>query len=364
MQVTKTTTLGETVALNEPLAPASSQQHGKVQVSHGTGRRWPLSRWLTLLTFAVLLALPVLLAVLDNSFLLTLVSRCMIYGIAAISLNLILGYGGMLSLGHAAFFGIGAYVVGITAQNFMYGTALMEWPFELAASNDAIVVWPVAILLSALAALLIGAISLRTSGVYFLMLTLAFAQMIYFIFVSLDQYGGDDGMNLMSRNTLLGLDLDNDLTFYYVCFGCLLLIYLLVQRLIAARFGMVLRGCKQNEQRMQAMGFPTYRYRLMAFALAGAGAGLAGALIGNQMEYVSPNLLHWKMSGELMVMVLLGGLGTLLGPLWGAFAFLLVEDVLSGITEHWMLFFGPFLILVVLFAKGGIYGYLIRKEQP
>ena len=308
---------------------------------------------------AILLLLPPLAGFAGDPYLVTLFSRILIYALAAVSLDLIIGYGGMVSLGHAAFVGIGAYVVGIFAFHLQEGSLLASWPFEIQPSNAALLVWPAAVLISALTAALIGAVSLRTSGIQFIMITLAFAQMLFYLFVSLEVYGGDDGISLWSRNSLPLVDLSDNTVFYYFSLGCLLLFLYLTHRLVFSRFGRVVRGARENEARMQSLGFPTYRYKLVCFAIAGAGAGLAGALIANQNEFVSPGLLHWTHSGELIVMVLLGGMGTLFGPVLGAAALLLMEELLSAYTEHWRVFLGPFLILVVLFAKRGIYGWLI-----
>jgi branched-chain amino acid transport system permease protein len=307
---------------------------------------------------AALVALPALAGVADEPYLVTLFSRILIYALAAVSLDLMLGFGGMVSLGHAAFFGIGAYVVAILSVHAVEGTALLSWPLQLDGHQSALVVWPIAVLLAAAAAAVIGALSLRTSGMHFIMITLAFAQMLYYFFVSLEAYGGDDGLSLFSRNTAPGIDLGDERQFYYLCLAALAAFLFFSWRLVHSRFGMVIRGCRENERRMKSLGFATFRYRLVCFVIAGAGAGLAGALIANQTEYVSPGLMHWTRSGEILVMVLLGGMGTLFGPVLGAATLLLVEELLSIYTEHWMVYLGPFLILVVLFAKRGIYGVL------
>ena len=307
---------------------------------------------------ALLVALPALAGVADEPYLVTLFSRILIYALAAVSLDLMLGFGGMVSLGHAAFFGIGAYVVAILSVHAVEGTALLSWPLQLDGHQSALVVWPLAVLLAAAAAAVIGALSLRTSGMHFIMITLAFAQMLYYFFVSLEAYGGDDGLSLFSRNTAPGIDLGDERQFYYLCLAALAAFLFFSWRLVHSRFGMVIRGCMENERRMKSLGFATFRYRLVCFVIAGAGAGLAGALIANQTEYVSPGLMHWTRSGEILVMVLLGGMGTLFGPVLGAATLLLVEELLSIYTEHWMVYLGPFLILVVLFAKRGIYGVL------
>ncbi len=321
--------------------------------------------------FAVFaLLVPQLLAAIGQSFLIGSATRIVIHAIAAMSLNLILGYGGMVSFGHAAFFGVGAYVTGILSFHLFEGTAFLGL---VEGTHSALVAWPASILVAALCALAIGALSLRTSGVYFIMITLAFAQMLYFLFVSLERYGGDDGFMMFDgRSRLPGLDLDNNASFYFVClailFACLAGFHLVVH----SRFGAVLRGCRINEARMRALGCPTYRYKLAAFVLAGAVAGLAGALSANLTEFVSPDSLHWTRSGDLLVMVILGGMGTLFGPVVGAMVFLLLEEFLpilfreAGLPllqEHWRVVFGPLLILIVLFARQGIYGTLIARSR-
>jgi branched-chain amino acid transport system permease protein len=293
---------------------------------------------------AFLVVLPALAALLDQPFYLTLVTRMLVFAIAALSLDLILGYGAMVSFGHAAYLGIGAYAVGILAHHGV---------------TAAWIQWPAAIVGSAAVATLIGLVSLRTSGVYFIMITLAFGQMLYFLAVSLKPYGGDDGLTISARSTLGGLiDLSNDRALYYLVLALLLVFLVLCRRLVAARFGMVIRGAKSNERRMRALGFPVVRYRLTAFALAGTLCGVAGVLLANLTSFASPAYMHWTRSGELMVMVILGGMGSLIGPVLGAFALLALEELLSGWTQHWQVYLGPILILIVLFAKGGLYGLL------
>jgi branched-chain amino acid transport system permease protein len=311
----------------------------------------------------LLVLLPLLSSMAGEPYMVSLFSRILIYGLAAASLDLILGYGGLVSLGHAAFFGAGAYAVGILAHHDFEKTVLISWPLNIPGSDSAMIAWPIAIVVAALLAAVIGALSLRTSGMQFIMITLAFAQMLYYFFVSLESYGGDDGLTLFARNTLPGFDLNDDVQFYYVCLLLLILFLFLAGRLVESRFGMVIRGSRESDKRMRALGFPTYRYKLLCFVIAGATAGLAGALIANQIEYVSPGLMHWTRSGVILVMVLLGGSGTLYGPVIGAAAFLLLEEFLSIYTEHWMLYFGPALILVVLFARHGIYGILVGREK-
>jgi branched-chain amino acid transport system permease protein len=293
----------------------------------------------------LLVAFPLAAKHWDQLFYVSFASRILIYALAASSLNLILGYGGMVSFGHAAFLGIGAYTVAI----------LMEEGVSSAWST-----WPLAIVVSALFALAIGAISLRTRGVYFIMITLAFAQMAYYLFISLRAYGGEDGLNLARRSQLgFGLDLAADLTFYYVVLAIVVACLYLMQRLLDARFGQVLQAIRDNETRMEAIGFPTYRYKLVGFALAGGVAGLAGALLANQNGFVSPNLLQWTQSGTLMVMVILGGVGYLYGGALGAAVFLVLEEALSAYTLHWQLGLGLALLAIVLYARQGLAGLFV-----
>ncbi len=314
---------------------------------------------------AVLLALCLLLAALPaiaqgigQPFLVATFTRFVIYAIAAVSLDLILGIGGLTSFGHAAWFGLGGYVVAIAAFHVHDGSTLLGFP----GSTEALVVWPLAVVVTALVALPIGALSLRTSGIHFIMITLAFAQMLFFLFVSVKFYGGDDGLAMRRRNTLAGFDLRDATAFYYVCLACLGGWTALCAAIVRSRFGMVLSGCKQSERRLCALGYPVYRYKLVAFVIAAAGAALAGALWANAARFVSPDMLAWIKSGELMVMVILGGAGTLYGPIAGAFALLGIEQILSAWTEHWMLILGPLLVLFVVFARRGLWGLLVGKR--
>jgi branched-chain amino acid transport system permease protein len=298
----------------------------------------------TVALFAALLLLPLYVQATGDRFLLTLFTRIVILALAAVSLNLILGFGGMMSFGHAAYLGIGGYAVGMLAHEGIVG-GLVQWPVALGAS--------------ALYALVIGALSLRTRGVYFIMITLAFAQMAYYIVSGIARYGGDDGLTIYKRSQFGGLiDLSNKIVFYYVCVVLLIATVYLVRRLVNSRFGMVIQGARSNETRMRALGFPTYRYKLVCFVIAGTFGGLAGALLANHNEFISPSTMYWTRSGDLIVMVVLGGMGSVTGPVFGAVALLVLEEVLSGITEYWQIILGPLLLLVVLFARGGIDGLL------
>ena len=303
----------------------------------------------TALLLAVLALVPIYALLTGDTFAMTLFTRVLILALGAVSLNLIMGYGGMVSFGHAAYLGIGGYAVGILAKE---GIA------------SGFVQWPVAIVVSALYALVVGALSLRTRGVYFIMITLAFAQMIYYVAIGLDRYGGDDGLTIYKRSQFGGLlDLQNKAVFYYLCLVLLLASVYLVARLVNSRFGLVIRGARSNDRRMQAIGFPTFRYRLVCFVIAGALCGLAGALLANHTNFISPALMHWTRSGDLIVMVVLGGLGSLFGPLIGAAAFLVLEEGLSRLTEYPALILGPLLLLVAIYVNGGIEGLLEGRRD-
>jgi branched-chain amino acid transport system permease protein len=307
-----------------------------------------------------LVALPYVAKAIGDLALISLATRMAIYAIAAASLNLILGYGGLVSFGHAAFFGVGGYVVGILYSHFVSGDLFLGF---VPGSNQLLVTLPLAVLLSGIVAILLGSLSLRTSGVQFIMITLAFAQMLFFLFVSLKYYGGDDGLIVRRRNTLPGLDLRDDTTFYFVCLGIAVAFFGFCARLVRSRFGLVLGGIRQNERRMAALGISTYSYKLAAFVIAGMGAGLAGALAANFARFVSPEMLHWTKSGELMIMVILGGSGTLIGPALGAVLLIGLETMLAAWTEHWQFVLGPILIFVVLFTHGGVWSLLTIRRR-
>jgi branched-chain amino acid transport system permease protein len=309
----------------------------------------------TALLLLLLAVLPLLTQALDQRYLLSVGTRVVIWSIAALSLNMILGYGGLVSFGHAAFFGIGGYAVGILAVNGI----VSGW-----------IQWPVAILAAALWAALIGALSLRTRGLYFIMITLAFAQLVYYVGAGLEAYGGDDGLNI-SRSRFSGLlDLRDKAAFYWLCLALLCATLWFCSRMVNSRFGLVLRGAKSNDLRMAALGFPVFRYRLAAFVIAGAFGGLAGILLANEGAYISPAMMSWVKSGDLIVIVVLGGMGTLFGPLYGTIAFFVLEETLKplldlahrGWGEYWQIVFGPMLVLIALYARGGLDSLLGRRH--
>ena len=308
--------------------------------------KWP---WFVLVLLA-LIALPFVANVFGEAFYIALATRILIFALAATSLNLILGFGGMVSFGHAAFLGVGAYTVVILSQMGVV---------------DAWVAWPTAMVVAGLFALLIGAVSLRTQGVYFIMITLAFAQMMYYLVVSFKAYGGDDGMSLPARSRIGFLDMFNDTHFYYVTLLACVAVLVLIARVLNARFGHVLQAIRENEVRMQSLGYAVFRYKLCAFVMSGSLAGLAGALLANQSGFVSPAMMQWSQSGMLMMMVILGGVGHLYGGVWGAIVFLLLEETLSHFTIHWQLGLGALLLMVVLLLPNGLTSALthLRKER-
>ncbi len=313
----------------------------------------------------VLALLPVYSALTGNTFMVTLFTRILILAIAAVSLNLIMGFGGMVSFGHAAYLGIGGYVVGILAKEGI---------------NSGFVQWPLALVLSGLFALAVGALSLRTRGVYFIMITLAFAQMVYYIANGLDRYGGDDGLTIQRRSDFGGLiNLSNRTVFYYLCLVLLMATVYFVWRMVNSRFGLVIQGARSNERRMRAIGFPTFRYKLTCFVIAGVLCGLSGVLLANHTNFISPALMHWTRSGDLIVMAVLGGMGTVFGPVIGAVALLVLEEALphlmglasylatgkevAAAKEYWQLILGPMMLLIVIYARGGIEGLISGRRR-
>ncbi|MES2052588.1 MAG: branched-chain amino acid ABC transporter permease [Pseudomonadota bacterium] len=289
----------------------------------------------------------------------TLFSRIMIYALAALGLGLILGFGALVSFGHALYIGIGAYAVGmLSSHGITNGFAHLG----------------AALAVGALASTLIGWICLRVSGVGFIMITLAFAQMFYYFAIGLKPYGGDDGLQIAARSNFGVLNIANNTALYYVIFVVLMLTLFLLHRLVGSRFGMLLRGSKSNERRMLALGFPTLRYKLLAYVISALICVLAGVLLANLFRFTSPSYMQWTVSGELIVMVVLGGLGTLLGPVIGASVWLLLEELLTSmrlglpwglddaIRDHWMLGLGIFVLIVTLKLQQGIYGWFLERR--
>lgn len=321
-------------------------------------RRWPLV--LTGLVMVLLALGPVWAEATDRGYLVRTLIRVAIFGLAAMSLDFIVGYGGMVSLGHAAFLGIGAYTAGALSFHAVDGSTLLGIP----GTDQALIAWPLALLLGALFGLAIGGLSLRTKGVYFIMATLAFNQMVYFLFNALTIYGGDDGVGLFAAERRLGpLDMDSDMTYFYVCFTVLLIGVIGYNLLVRSPFGRVVRGCHDNEPRMQALGYATYRYRLVAFAISAAVTSLAGAMTVSESRFLSPAIAAWTESGELLVMITIGGLGSLTGGIIGAAALFILEELSIDLTDNWQLYVGLGLLLLVMVAPKGLAGAVLRGRR-
>lgn len=307
-----------------------------------------------------LLAIPLVALAMGEPFYVTLATRIVILALAAVGLNIALGLGGLVSFGHAAFFGLGGYVAGILATHAFNSEPLF---FGIAGSTSMPVIWLVAIALCALIALPIGAISLRTAGVYFIMITLAFAQMIYYFATSWPAYGGEDGLSLSIRNGFPLVNTAKPLPFFLICYVLLMLALALFWLIRGSRFGAALQAARQNPARLSATGIAPFRIRLVAFVVSAMVTGLAGVLFADLNRFVSPSMLSWHMSGELIVLIVLGGKGRLFGPVAGAMLYILFEYALGGITERWQFFLGLILLGVVLFARGGLLGLLAGKAR-
>ncbi|KHA50870.1 branched-chain amino acid ABC transporter permease [Sulfitobacter geojensis] len=319
-------------------------------------------RYINLIMLALLVFVPVYAVAVDEPFTITLATRAVIFALAGVGLNLALGQGGLVSFGHAAFFGMGGYAMGILASHAQNYTPILETPFLIEGTNSMPVIWLVAVIASALLALLIGALSLRTSGVYFIMVTLAFGQMFYYFTISWPAYGGEDGLSIYVRNQFPRLNTLDPIQFFGICFALLCAVLFLVDRLNKSPFGLALNGAHQNEERALTVGINVYRLRLVAFVISGAITGLAGALFADLNRFVSPTMFSWQISGEIMIFIILGGVGRLFGPVVGAALYILLEHFLGGLSEYWFIYLGAILLGVVLFAKGGIIGKLAKRE--
>lgn len=319
-----------------------------------------------LLNGALLLALiliPAWAIYADEPFTITLATRAVIFALAAVGLNIALGLGGLVSLGHAVFFGIGGYAMGILASHAQSYTPLIEWPFVIEGTKSMPVIWLVAIVASSAAALLIGLLSLRTSGVYFIMITLAFGQMMYFFAISWPAYGGEDGLSIYVRNGFPGLNTLVPIQFYGLCLLLLCLVLAFNARLMRSPFGLALDAARQVPERVRAVGLDPRRLQLVALVISGAITGLAGALFADLNRFVSPTMLSWQMSGEIMVFVIIGGVARLFGPVVGAGIYVLLEHLLGGVSEYWQIFLGLVLLMVVLFGKGGVVGMIAGRRR-
>ena len=319
--------------------------------------------YLNAIIIITLLSVPVIAMQMDEPFIITLATKATILALAGVGLNLALGQGGLISLGHATFFGLGGYAMGILASHAQSYEPLMETPFLISGTNSMPIIWLVAVVVSSLAALLIGLLSLRTSGVYFIMITLAFGQMFYYFSISWPAYGGEDGLSIYVRNQFPGLNTLDPIQFFAICFTLLLLVLFFVSRLTHSRFGLALNGARQSVARVETVGLNPFRIQLVAFVISGAITGLAGALFADLNRFISPTMLSWHTSGEIMVFVILGGVARLYGPVAGAALFIVLEHLLGGLSEYWHIYLGMILLFVVLFARGGIIGTLSVKPR-
>lgn len=309
-----------------------------------------------------LLAVPLWALGADEPFYITLATRVAILALAGVGLNIALGLGGLVSFGHAAFFGLGGYAMGVLASHAQSYTPMMEWPFLIEGTKSMPVIWITAVIASGLAALVIGALSLRTAGVYFIMITLAFGQMLYYFTISWPAYGGEDGLSIYVRNGFPGLNTLDPIQFFGITYAILGIAIVFSALLAKSPFGLALNAARQSSQRVETIGITPYRLRLTAFVLSGMITGLAGALFADLNRFVSPTMFSWQTSGEIMVFIILGGTARLFGPVAGAALFITLEQVLGGLSDYWHIYLGLLLLCVVLFARGGIIGMLAGKE--
>jgi branched-chain amino acid transport system permease protein len=333
------------------------------------GRSEWLTRLLPIVVLIVLLALvPPLALMVDDPFTIKIFTRVIVFAIAAVALNFILGFGDLISLLQAGFIGVGGYTVGILAFHDFYAEPIMTWPLVVEGTSNLAIALPLGALAAAGVAVLTGLVSLRTGGAYFIMITLAFNQMLYYFFVALQQYGGEDGLQILSDIHFAGFDVSRRVPFYYLCLAVLAFTLVFVDRLVASRFGMVVRALAQNERRVIALGIPPLRYKLLAFVITGTLGGLAGGLLAASQQFISPADMAWARSGEIVAMVVLGGLSTVWGPVLGAAVFLVLELVLSSsFTISWQLPFGLLVIAMITFLRGGLadlWLLAIRRKRP
>ncbi len=319
-------------------------------------------RWINGTVIAGILAVLAYAILADEPFTITLLTRVTILALAAVGLNIALGIGGLVSLGHAAFFGLGGYAMGILASHAQTFTPLDLGLFTLPGTKSMPVIWLVAVIISALAAWIIGLLSLRTTGVYFIMITLAFGQMFFYFSISWSAYGGEDGLSIYVRNGFPGVNTLVPAQFFAVCFVALCLALVLFHRLQASPFGLALNAARQVPERVETVGLNPMRLKLVAFIISGAITGLAGALFADLNRFVSPTMFSWQLSGELIVLIIIGGVGRLMGPVIGACLFVALEHWLGGLTDFWHIWLGVILLVIVLFARGGLIGLLTGKE--
>ena len=320
-------------------------------------------RYFNMGILALLLAVPAWALLADEPFTITLMTRAVVFALAAVGLNIALGLGGLVSLGHAVFFGLGGYAMGILAHHAQSYTPLMEAPFLIEGTKSMPVIWLVAVVISALAALGIGLLSLRTAGAYFIMITLAFGQMFYFFAISWPTYGGEDGLAIYVRNGFPGINTLVPVQYYGLCLAVLILALILSAKLAASPFGLALNAARQVPQRLETVGLDPQRLKLIAFVISGTSTGLAGALFADLNRFVSPTMFSWQLSGEIMIFVIIGGVGRLFGPVVGALVFVALEHVLGGLSDYWHVYLGFLLLGIVLFSRGGLIGLICGPEK-
>ena len=311
----------------------------------------------------ILLLVPAWAVANDEPFSITLITRAVVFSLAAVGLNIALGLGGLVSLGHAVFFGIGGYSMGILAFHAQTYSALVEWPFLIEGTKSMPIIWLVAITFCSIAALIIGVLSLRTSGVYFIMITLAFGQMFFFFSISWPAYGGEDGLSIYTRNGFPGLNTLIPLHYYSLCLAILCCALWLNARIKKSPFGLALNAARQSPERVETVGLNGKRLKLTAFVISGTITGLAGALFADLNRFVSPTMFSWQTSGEIMIFLIIGGVGRLFGPVIGALVFVYLEHFLGDLSEYWQIYLGLFLLGIVLFGKGGLIGIICGKEK-
>ncbi|WP_438991053.1 branched-chain amino acid ABC transporter permease [Lentibacter sp.] len=320
-------------------------------------------RYFNAVIFAILLAVPAWALWAEEPFTITLMTRAAVFALAAVGLNIALGLGGLVSFGHAVFFGLGGYAMGILAYHAQTYTPLMEAPLLIEGTKAMPLIWLVAVVISAFAALLIGVLSLRTGGVYFIMITLAFGQMFYYFAISWAAYGGEDGLSIYVRNGFPGLNTLDPIQFYGICLAILSLALIAADRLAKSPFGLALGAVRQVPQRVETVGLDGARLKLVAFVISGAITGLAGALFADLNRFVSPTMFSWQLSGEIMVFIIIGGVGRLFGPVVGALVFVGLEHWLGGLSDYWHIYLGMLLLVIVLFGHGGIIGMVSGRER-
>ncbi len=314
------------------------------------------------LLMLALLIVPLAALALNEPFIITLATKVTILALAGVGLNLALGQGGLISFGHAIFFGLGGYSMGILASHAQSFTPLMEVPFLIEGTKLMPVIWIVAIAVSCLAALLVGLLSLRTSGVYFIMVTLAFGQMFYYFAISWPAYGGEDGLVIFVRNEFPGLNTLVPIQFFGLCFAVLCAVLFFVSKLNKSAFGLALSGAHFNAERAETVGIDITRVRLVAFVISAGITGLAGALFADLNRFVSPTMFSWHTSGQIMIFIILGGVARLYGPIAGAAVYIILEHYLGAFSDYWQIYLGLILLFVVLFAQGGLIGGLSKRE--